>query len=85
MQEKDKTFSFLYSSLYSFARSEVYIFPHCHCAALTSTVHTRASLLGQPPAYKAHSFLHNQIPLTNFGKGYLLFFDWTGKLTAVGT
>jgi len=55
MQEKDKTFSFVYSYLYSFARSEVYNFPHCHCAALTSTVHARASLLGQPPAYKGQA------------------------------
>lgn len=55
MQEKDKTFSFVYSYLYSFARSEVYNFPHCHCAALTSTVHARASLLGQPPAYKSQA------------------------------
>jgi hypothetical protein len=29
--------------------------------------------------------LHHHLPLTYCGKGSFLFFDWTGKLTAVAT
>jgi hypothetical protein len=34
---------------------------------------------------KAQHFLHNYLHLTYCSKGSLLFFDWTGKLTAVAT
>jgi hypothetical protein len=34
---------------------------------------------------KAHYFLHNQILIPYCSKGSFLFFEWTGKLTAVAT